>query len=1294
MAGLLPAMLVPTAVAQSYTNTPVFQFAAFYNLDLDFSPGQVMTVNGKVHVNGNFWMYPQAAVTFNDIVEASVVVTNKDNPNDQQNLTSYTAPTYNGGSPRSGVDRLNILINTTNVEAILNLPPAGLGVPNDAGYMPSNQIYLYNECDLIISNSVSGTNGNGVFGTNLSVYFSDFYNPAGRLVLVTNDVQWITTNGSGAYKWYVTNKFYSFLTDVAFYDFREGKIVQSVQIDVAKLGNWLTNSAPNGGNQYNQTNLFDKGHGIDSIFVYNSVPPTSSQLPAVRVVNGQQLPSRYGLTIATPMPLYVLGNYNIQTNAGGSQSINTNNTYWTWPAALMGDAITILSGNWSDANSLAKSGGSYNPPESGSGNRVVSSNVTINAACFAGIVSSTFTTHKQYSGGLENFFRLQEDWSGDTFWYNGSIVAMFPSLYATNFWIGPSDRTGYPTHNYTVPTRKWGFDRIFLTLNKLPPLTPLLLNTNFLMIVTQPQSQIVASGNNATFNVSATGSGRLGYQWSFNGTNISKATNTSLTLSNVQTNQAGNYAVLVTNASGSILSSNAVLTVIVLPPSISTQPTNQTIFVNGTATFSVTATGSLPLSYQWNFNTTNIEGATNTILTLANVQVSQAGNYAVQVTNSVGSILSSNALLAVSLSPSIFIQPTNQTLMAGNTAIFSVTAGGLNPLNYQWQFNGTDIVGATNLSLMLDNVRTNNAGSYQVIVTNAYGSITSSVATLTVIRSMVVAWGDNTYGQIDVPAGMTNVVAIAAGEYHSLALQANGTVVAWGDDVYGQANVPAGLMNVVAIAAGDYHSLALKNDGTVVAWGDNSLRETSVPPGLTNVVAITAGAYHSLALQANGTVVGWGYNELGETQAPAGLTNVVAIAAGLASSLVLQANGTVVGWGYNELGETQAPAGLTNVVAIAAGLASSLVLQANGVVVAWGNDSEGETNVPAGLTNVVAIAACQDDSLALQANGTVVAWGNNGSGQTNVPARLTNVVAIAAGGYSSLALKNDGTVVAWGANSFGQSSVPAGLTNVVAIAAGNFFSLALENDGSPVILRQAASQTALTGATVLFNVTTVGRPQLSYQWQKDGINLMDGGNASGTTTAALTLTNVQTNDAGIYTLVVTNDFGSITSSNAALTVLVPPSITTQPADCTNVVGATVNFNVVADGTAPLIYQWQSNGTNLVDATNATLTLNNITLDQAGTYSVTITNLAGSVTSSNAILSVYASAAAMLDGYSYSSANGFQFQVAGVPGFNYAVQESTNLIDWMSLITNTSPFIFVDTNAASFPQQFYRTIYVP
>jgi hypothetical protein len=102
----------------------------------------------------------------------------------------------------------------------------------------------------------------------------------------------------------------------------------------------------------------------------------------------------------------------------------------------------------------------------------------------------------------------------------------------------------------------------------------------------------------------------------------------------------------------------------------------------------------------------------------------------------------------------------------------------------------------------------------------------------------------------------------------------------------------------------------------------------------------------------------------------------------------------------------------------------------------------------------------------------------------------------------------------------------------------------------------------------------------------------------------------------------------------------------------------------------------------------------VTTNQAGSYSVTVTNLAGSTNSSAAVLSVYASAAPALSGAGYLADGQFQFSLAGVPGYNYAVAASTNLSGWTLLQTNTSPFTFIDTNAAAFPGRFYRAQYVP
>ena len=112
----------------------------------------------------------------------------------------------------------------------------------------------------------------------------------------------------------------------------------------------------------------------------------------------------------------------------------------------------------------------------------------------------------------------------------------------------------------------------------------------------------------------------------------------------------------------------------------------------------------------------------------------------------------------------------------------------------------------------------------------------------------MLAWGDNYYGQSTPPPGLSHVIAVAAGAYHSLALKNDSTVVGWGYDYYGQSHVPADLSNVVAIAAGWSHSLALKSDRTVVSWGQAYAGENTVSSAMSNIVAITAGGLNNLAL--------------------------------------------------------------------------------------------------------------------------------------------------------------------------------------------------------------------------------------------------------------------------------------------------------------------------------------------------------------------------------------------------------------------------------------------------------------
>ena len=269
---------------------------------------------------------------------------------------------------------------------------------------------------------------------------------------------------------------WSFLTNVSFYDYREGKTVQAVQIDVSLFRQWITNAGVNGGSNWNHSLAYDAGQGINSVYVYNSVPLTSSTLPAVRMINGSRLPNSTnvinstnlitsGLSVATPQPLYVYGNYNSETDgdSSGSQRVHkqtwpipTRRVSWLMPSRFS-PAVGVIA--TLPAPNLALAGSCQVLP-------------CVNAAMLEGIVQSStnapMSTGKVngYSGGVENFMRLLENWSGFiSLTYNGSIMVMFSSQYATNWW----QQTG---NYYNAPKRVWSFDTNFLVQADLPPMTP------------------------------------------------------------------------------------------------------------------------------------------------------------------------------------------------------------------------------------------------------------------------------------------------------------------------------------------------------------------------------------------------------------------------------------------------------------------------------------------------------------------------------------------------------------------------------------------------------------------------------------------------------------------------------------------------------------------------------------------------------------------------------------------------------------------------------------------------------
>jgi GH25 family lysozyme M1 (1,4-beta-N-acetylmuramidase) len=469
----------------------------------------------------------------------------------------------------------------------------------------------------------------------------------------------------------------------------------------------------------------------------------------------------------------------------------------------------------------------------------------------------------------------------------------------------------------------------------------MVIGGTFPTITNQPASLTVVAGADATFTVGVSGAAPFSYQWRFDGGSVAGATDSSYTKTNAQTSDIGSYSVVVSNQFGATTSADALLTVLG-PPSIIGQPQSQVVSVGQDATFTVTAAGPPPMSYQWLFDGNPLAGTTNSSCILTAVRGVNAGSYSVVVSNGYGSVVSTNAALSViqdaAWGDNTFVQGSPSGI---STNLIAIAAGG-------WH----------NLGL------------------GAGGTVS--------------AWGNDSSGQCDVPATLTDALAIAAGGYHSLALRANGTVVAWGANDSGQASVPEGLAGVIGIAAGTWHSVALRANGTVAIWGDNSFGQANQPPGLANVTAVAAGGSHTLALKADGTVVAWGENTAaegnvaGQSAVPFGLANVVAIGAGEYHSLAVKGDGTVVAWGDNSQDQCNVPPGLTNVVAAAGGGAHTLALGADGKVTAWGADWNGQCDIPQPLAPVSGIAAGEYHTVVVLADSLPVpelldpAWKGHG----------------------------------------------------------------------------------------------------------------------------------------------------------------------------------------------------------------------------------------------------------------------------------------------------------------------------
>jgi uncharacterized delta-60 repeat protein len=786
------------------------------------------------------------------------------------------------------------------------------------------------------------------------------------------------------------------------------------------------------------------------------------------------------------------------------------------------------------------------------------------------------------------------------------------------------------------------------------------------VFTTQPVSYSTVAGQNALFTVSALGTSPLQFQWLQNGTNLNDLGNitgsqtSTLLITNVTGFNAGNFQAVVSNVWGSVTSSVAALSVI--DPWIYTNPVSQSVHGGQSVTLGVLAAGNQPLRYQWLKNGANVPDATNSSLTLPDIQGFAAGSYDVVVSDSFGSVTSATANVTVT-DPFITSNPTNQFLQLGQTAYLAVTAGGGSPLAYQWLRSGSPVPGATNASLIYINAQSTNAGNYSVVINDAFGSLTSSVAAVTINAAMADSFN---------PVVPDAVSAMAIQPDGKILLGFNSSL-----ETYGKSS-PSGPLRFNADGTPDstfspgitnlvVNCLAIQTDGKIVVGGTWSANRNiflsrlnsdgSVDSAFTNQLGSGPnGVVYSLATQADGklliggffsSVSGQSHQDVARLNGDGSLdTNFNASVSGPVYSLAVQPDGAIVvggsfnlvdGQNRNYVGRLNSDGSLaTSFNASANSIVYCLAIQADNRIVIGGaftslngqaRNSLARLNLDGTLdTTFNPNANYLVYSIIPQVDGRILVGGKfatisglsrnyiarlNADGSLDFSFNPGAGGPVGGSGVYALALQPDGAILAGG-----QFTNLAGLarTNIGRLFATGPATQSVSSDGSSTITWLRGGTSPEVGRTTFefsddgINWTNLGVGQrMSGGWQLPGLALP-------------TLRNLRARG-------FLSGGQSDASSYFVQSVIGPPTVDTQPLSRTNKAASTATFFVVASGDLPLSYQWCMGGSPLTDSGKVSgvktpvLTLTNVFGFDSGGYSVIISNSSGSITSLVANLTV-------------------------------------------------------------------------
>jgi hypothetical protein len=672
------------------------------------------------------------------------------------------------------------------------------------------------------------------------------------------------------------------------------------------------------------------------------------------------------------------------------------------------------------------------------------------------------------------------------------------------------------------------------------------------IIAVQPQAATSCGGSSVTFSVTATGAGPFTYAWSFMGTPLPGATQSSLTVMNPQPADAGLYTCTVSNACSSTSSVPALLTR-ATPPVILTAPLSSSVCTGNAAQLSLSASGDPLPAFQWRRNGIPLVGAVGSTLDIPVATAQDSGSYDCVVTNSCGSVTSSAVSLVVGDRPIIVANPQSLATCPELAAAFTVEYSAVPAPTFQWFRDGQPLAGQTNATLNIESLTAADAGTYACELTNACGAARTQDAVLSLLEPVEI-----TLDPFDVTT--------CAGALVSFTAQARGTGPLQYEWRHEGVPIPGANQPVLELVAtpqlAGLIDCIVSNSCSSAGTAAATLLVSPVPQIVLQPQSVAAcpddQASFSIALGAGlQAAYQWRLNG----QALPGATSTTLLIPAVSATDV----------GTYDCVVTFACGSVTS-------LAASLSLGSTPIITA----SPAAASVCIGAATTLEVIAENAQTASFQ-------WRRNGVpiGGAIGATLMIEPLDAAAGGLFDCVVSN-GCGIA--------TSAAAAVTVLEPLS----------------IVSQPRAAAVCSGQTHVLEVAVNGTSPRSYRWRRNGVDV------PGATSSSLEVTAGPATQ-GVYDCVITNDCGSLATVPAAVTVASPTQITLQPIGSQSCEGQRMTLAVNATGQAPLVYQWRRDGVPIPGATMEEFELPSALPEQSGLYDCVVSGGCGEVTSNLAAL---------------------------------------------------------------------------